>query len=347
MANLQLKKIILEVVDNQINTNNPPCTKVVYESLKEAGYSKSEAKEKIGAIVLTEIYDILKAGKDFDEEKYKSSLEKMLQQSIDYESDYHVRTEWDEWDQLVQEGYECFDDDKREEGLQLWNKAWEVFQSIVNQQSEKVSVHQLMEEQDYIYAIDGWIQDYEMELGNARKSEEKISYCKKILELFDWTYDNNASCFKCGIADSLFDLGKKDEAFEFYENWLDEEPRNYNGISGYSWILIENGETQKAYEVVRRAIWGASCNVDNSFLFMHAKQLAKQSGKHEECKWYQEQLDKFEVSIHNWEMEEDAIFDEFTMPKQIPVIKPEKIYPNDPCSCGSGKKYKKCCGRNK
>jgi hypothetical protein len=23
----------------------------------------------------------------------------------------------------------------------------------------------------------------------------------------------------------------------------------------------------------------------------------------------------------------------------------EKIYPNDPCSCGSGRKYKKCCGR--
>jgi hypothetical protein len=24
-----------------------------------------------------------------------------------------------------------------------------------------------------------------------------------------------------------------------------------------------------------------------------------------------------------------------------------KIYPNDPCPCGSGKKYKKCCGRNR
>ena len=22
-----------------------------------------------------------------------------------------------------------------------------------------------------------------------------------------------------------------------------------------------------------------------------------------------------------------------------------KIYPNDPCPCGSGKKYKNCCGR--
>ncbi len=27
------------------------------------------------------------------------------------------------------------------------------------------------------------------------------------------------------------------------------------------------------------------------------------------------------------------------------VVKEDKIYPNDPCPCGSGKKYKKCCGR--
>lgn len=28
------------------------------------------------------------------------------------------------------------------------------------------------------------------------------------------------------------------------------------------------------------------------------------------------------------------------------VVKKEKIGRNDPCPCGSGKKYKKCCGRN-
>ena len=27
--------------------------------------------------------------------------------------------------------------------------------------------------------------------------------------------------------------------------------------------------------------------------------------------------------------------------------KDAKVYPNDPCPCGSGKKYKQCCGRNK
>ena len=29
-----------------------------------------------------------------------------------------------------------------------------------------------------------------------------------------------------------------------------------------------------------------------------------------------------------------------------PKVRTEKkIYPNDPCPCGSGKKYKQCCGR--
>ena len=28
------------------------------------------------------------------------------------------------------------------------------------------------------------------------------------------------------------------------------------------------------------------------------------------------------------------------------IVKEKKVYPNDPCPCGSGKKYKKCCGKN-
>lgn len=149
------------------------------------------------------------------------------------------------------------------------------------------------------------------------------------------------------ILDSLFDLGKKEEAFASYESWLENEPQNCNGISGYSLLLQKSGNTQKAFELVRKVTWGVSCNADNSFLFMRAKQLADQVGKHEEGKWFQEQLDKFEESVHNWEMGDDDIFDEFTAPKQIPVVKKEKVYPNDPCPCGSGKKYKKCCGGNK
>ena len=50
----------------------------------------------------------------------------------------------------------------------------------------------------------------------------------------------------------------------------------------------------------------------------------------------------------------DAIFSEekrkelyLEQKKSGTIVKEAKIYPNDPCPCGSGKKYKKCCGRGK
>jgi len=46
------------------------------------------------------------------------------------------------------------------------------------------------------------------------------------------------------------------------------------------------------------------------------------------------------------------IFDEDTKKKlykeqkaSTTVRKEQRVYPNDPCPCGSGKKYKKCCGK--
>jgi preprotein translocase subunit SecA len=33
-------------------------------------------------------------------------------------------------------------------------------------------------------------------------------------------------------------------------------------------------------------------------------------------------------------------------PAGVTVKKQEKVGRNDPCPCGSGKKYKKCCGAN-
>lgn len=57
--------------------------------------------------------------------------------------------------------------------------------------------------------------------------------------------------------------------------------------------------------------------------------------------------------LYNLE-EWNDIFDEETRKKlykeqksSTTIVKDKKVYPNDPCPCGSGKKYKKCCGKNK
>jgi SEC-C motif-containing protein len=37
-------------------------------------------------------------------------------------------------------------------------------------------------------------------------------------------------------------------------------------------------------------------------------------------------------------------YDESEVNPKPPPVRVEKIGRNDPCPCGSGKKYKKCCG---
>lgn len=71
--------------------------------------------------------------------------------------------------------------------------------------SQTETLYGLMESQDYVYPIDGWLQDYEMELGNAKKYEERIAFCQKILKMFDWEYADD-SCFRCGIGSNQTNL---------------------------------------------------------------------------------------------------------------------------------------------
>lgn len=75
--NYKLKALIMGVVDNQINENNPPITAITYKRLMAAGDSSKAAKEKIAAVIAESIYDIMKDEKSFDEEKYVRELEKL------------------------------------------------------------------------------------------------------------------------------------------------------------------------------------------------------------------------------------------------------------------------------
>lgn len=88
-----LKKLILDVVDNQLRDNDPPSTKEAYQKLLDAGYSMREAKEKIGVVVLTEIYDVMKENQSYDEKRYMNALAEMVQHSIDFEDTHKIITE--------------------------------------------------------------------------------------------------------------------------------------------------------------------------------------------------------------------------------------------------------------
>ena len=55
-----------------------------------------------------------------------------------------------------------------------------------------------------------------------------------------------------------------------------------------------------------------------------------------------------QMTQKNWQEEPKQMFTnkDDSLVKQPKKRSEEKVGRNDPCPCGSGKKYKQCCGRN-
>jgi preprotein translocase subunit SecA len=77
LVNNKLQGHILEIVDNQMRENEPKCTKEVFEKLVGSGYAESIAKKMIGAILVEELYYVLKNEELFNEERYSNKLSKL------------------------------------------------------------------------------------------------------------------------------------------------------------------------------------------------------------------------------------------------------------------------------
>ncbi len=82
-SNEILREQFLEVVNNQIQSNNPPETNQTLKRLKEMGYSDIDAKMLIGQCVIVEIFDVIKQGKPFDEKRYIKNLKNLPKEPFD------------------------------------------------------------------------------------------------------------------------------------------------------------------------------------------------------------------------------------------------------------------------
>jgi hypothetical protein len=72
--NPHLRRAILEIVDNQLRDNNPPETKETLTRLMAEGRSRKEAIELIACVVSTEIFEVLKSGRPYDNARFVAAL---------------------------------------------------------------------------------------------------------------------------------------------------------------------------------------------------------------------------------------------------------------------------------
>jgi uncharacterized protein YoaH (UPF0181 family) len=77
MNDRTVKDAFMEVVVNQLETNDPPETKATLDRLVAAGHSEGEAMQLIAAVARNEMQAMLAAGREFDNARYAKLLAKL------------------------------------------------------------------------------------------------------------------------------------------------------------------------------------------------------------------------------------------------------------------------------
>lgn len=194
-----------------------------------------------------------------------------------------------------------------------------------------------------------YLQDLEMELHNCKRHNDRASFARDCLELFDMEEQGEKMSltfmnFTLAVGEALNDAGKTAESDAYYEKILEKYPDCGYMIANYIMVLEERGEHDKAKELLEAHINLEMEPVEeNEMLYERAWEIYSAEGNDELARQYcerQKQIIKSyrTINLDNAKTVPSWMFDE-------PVVKPAKIYPNDPCPCGSGKKYKKCCGK--
>jgi predicted nucleic-acid-binding protein len=76
-TNPYLRAAFMEVVDNQIASNDPPETHETLKRLTSEGISEEDAKLYIGQAVCIEVWDIMKHKREFNRERFVRNLKNL------------------------------------------------------------------------------------------------------------------------------------------------------------------------------------------------------------------------------------------------------------------------------
>jgi hypothetical protein len=289
---------------------------------------------------------------------------------------------WERWfpdrpsmemiDDRMQEGYKLLEESQAR-ACAVWSEAWKGMLGAM----ERLGISRLAEF-DVVFngtnSVFNWSQDFDLHLGNAgvddpRLLEERIAYCRAVIERSEgWSL--SADNFKRGLAESLFRLGRREEGEQLFQQWLKENP-----TWGWGWIgwadcyrdTAGQDETERAEGVLKEGLTVADVE-DREFLLERLAGLYEDTGRAGQAAELRRGLEQLrgpkltrqtEISGNTLRVKHTFDFGEGGLPvEDLPRLgdflrglgagrssRPARVGRNAPCPCGSGKKFKKCCGR--
>ncbi len=76
-VNLELQSKILNIIDDQLSSNNPPEVNETFVRLQKEGFDTTDARKLIGQCIVLELYDMIKKKKEFNLERYLANLDRL------------------------------------------------------------------------------------------------------------------------------------------------------------------------------------------------------------------------------------------------------------------------------
>lgn len=190
---------------------------------------------------------------------------------------------------------------------------------------------------DEIYNL---FMDIDENLYNEGLFEERAAFYSDLLELFSWKSDPYTKhTIISYVGDSLNQLGRYEECDRLLIEQIEEKPKDTQCLNMYLNCLIDRAKEESGYQKAREffeehfSIY-TPVNMDNELIFIRAMEIYAGCNDVEKVEFFKEKLHEYRERNRRDDLG-----------RLQPVIKPAKVYPNDPCPCGSGKKYKKCCGK--
>lgn len=242
-------------------------------------------------------------------------------------------------DEKIRTGYRNLKRDEIASACNAWLDAWEDIKNIMKEENipDISALESKYKWSEFLY---NYVQDLDQELWNAGLDSEtyfskRIIYCEEMLKLIGTDDTLLIENTRRSIADSHYALGNTEECDRLYRIWLAEDPKWTWGYIGwadcYTFEALQTpANFEKAGQIISKALEQKDIEYREDVV-MRASEIYAALGQTQKVEELEKELDEFE---------------KLQPSKEVPntPVKVEKVGRNDPCPCGSRKKYKKCCG---
>ncbi len=259
---------------------------------------------------------------------------------------------WERWfphipnleiiDDKAQLGYARMEQGKVERACDLWTAYWHDVLWLV----QRWDIRSIAEfdkrfvQTEFLY---NWCNDFEMELGNAgirnpAYRRRRLEFCRQVVSLADAGDTLFVGNIRRATAEALSALGDKAGAERLYQEWLEKDPRWGWGWIGWSdlWGLFSfrDPDYARAEELLFQglAVQGVR---GREFLRDRLSDLRE----------HRRQQDRKRRAEVRGKRTGGPSASGTAEPSESGPVRSAKIGRNEPCPCGSGRKYKVCCGK--